>query len=83
MVVYFSRVCIELRHSAIGLQFYRPMATTNLINFGVSLSESIAERMHRPRYEWDLTILIYYCRLPGGYTIFKFCLCFYIDFCLI
>lgn len=60
----------ELRHFAIGLQFYRPMATTNLINFGVSFSESIAERMHRPRYEWDLTISIYHCRLPSTYKVF-------------
>lgn len=41
MVVFFSAKFIELRPSGVGLEFYRPTATTNPINFGVSLSESV------------------------------------------
>lgn len=41
MVVFFFPKFIELRRSDVGLEFYRPTATTNPINFGVSLSESV------------------------------------------
>lgn len=58
MVVYFSSEFIELRHSTIGLQFYRPMATTNLINFGVSLSESISECIVLDMSGYDYTDLL-------------------------
>lgn len=41
LVVFFSSKFIELRPSGVGPEFYRPTATTNPINFGVSLSESV------------------------------------------
>lgn len=41
LVVFFSSKFIELRPSDVGSEFYRPTATTNPINFGVSLSESV------------------------------------------